>query len=59
MKKWLWKLLELLLIQASPQIREQLCVLLSDLEQKAKETDNPWDDILVGILKTVLACPDN
>lgn len=59
MKKWLWKLLELLLIQASPQIREQLCVLLSDLEQKAKETENPWDDILVGLLRTVLNCPDN
>jgi len=59
MSKWLWKLLELILVQASPQIREQLCVLLSDLKQKAEATENPWDDVLVGVLRTVLNCPDN
>jgi len=58
MDKWLWRLVGLILAQASPVIREHLCTLLSDLEQKAKETDNDWDDVLVGVLKTLLNCPD-
>jgi len=58
MNKWLWRLLELILVQASPTIREHLCTLLSDLEQKAKETDNDWDNVLVGLLQIFLNCPD-
>lgn len=57
MSKWIWKLLELILVQASPQIRKAFCDMLNDLEQKAKATDNPWDDVLVGLAKTILACP--
>jgi len=58
MNKWIWRLIGLVLSQASPVIREHLCTLLADLEQKAKETDNPWDDVVVGLLKTVLNCPE-
>ena len=58
MNKWLWRLLELILVQASPTIRDSLCKGLKELEEKAKETDNKWDDVLVGVLQTVLQCPD-
>lgn len=58
MSKWLWKLLEMILTVASPQIRESFCSMLDNLEQQAKETDNPWDDVLVGLAKTILGCPE-
>ena len=58
MNKWLLILLERLVTVASPHIRDALCIMLRDMEQQAKETDNPWDDILVGILQVILACPD-
>lgn len=58
MDKWIWKLISLILIQASPQIRQQLCQLLTDLAKKAAETDNAWDDVLVGLLQTILNCPE-
>lgn len=58
MSKWLWELIRLILTVASPEIREQLCIMLNTLEVKAKETKNPWDNIVVGLLKTILACPE-
>jgi len=59
MSKWIWELIRLIVSVASPDIRKALCTLLTDLQQKAKETTNPWDDVLVGLLKTVLACPES
>lgn len=59
MSKWIWELIRLILSVASPQIRESVCTLLNDLEQKAQQTKNPWDNVLVGLLKTVLACPES
>lgn len=58
MSKWIWELIRLVLTVASPEIREQLCIMLNTLTVKAKETKNPWDDVVVGLLKTILACPD-
>jgi len=58
MNKWIWQLIGLVLAQASPLIREHLCQLLAELEVKAKETKNPWDDVLVGMLATLLSCSD-
>jgi len=57
MDKWIWKILALILVQASPEIRNAFCDMLNELEQKAKATKNPWDDVLVGLAQTVLACP--
>lgn len=37
----------------SPHIREYLEKILPELEAKAKATPNPWDDILVAILKVM------
>jgi len=58
MSKWIWELIRLILSVTSPEIRAAFCAMLNDLEQKAKETKNPWDDVLVGLLKTILACPE-
>jgi len=58
MNKWLWKLITLVLVQASPQIREHLCSLLTDLAKTAAKTENGWDDVLVDMLQTLLACPE-
>lgn len=40
----------------SPQLRQAVVEFVNKLEVDAKATkDNPWDDVLVGILKLVLA----
>ena len=59
MNKWLLRIIALVIPQVSPQIRDGLCSLLNELEAKAKETKNPWDDILIGLVKTILDCPEN
>ena len=59
MSKWLSELFRLILTVASPQIKDALCKLLNTLEENAKKTDNPWDDVLVGLLKSILGCPES
>jgi len=39
---------------ASPEIRNQIKAFLSDLEEKAKKTSNPVDDILVMCLRIIM-----
>lgn len=39
----------------SPQIREKITAFVVDLEKKAKETPNVFDDMLVDLLKRILA----
>lgn len=58
MKNWIWELIRLILTVASPQIRDSICKLLKTLEKQALQTENPWDDVLVNLLKSVLACPE-
>lgn len=38
----------------TPAIRESLKTWLKNIEAEAKKTANPWDDILVSFLKTLL-----
>jgi len=59
MDKWLLKIINLVLAQASPQIREIVCSMLKQAAEKAKETKNPWDDVLIGLIQTIIDCPDN
>jgi len=54
MNHWLVQLISQILIGMSPQLREGLKTWIRDMEAEAKTTENPWDDIFVGILKTVL-----
>lgn len=54
MNDWIVKLIGLIFSVASPELRQMLEDVLSTFEQKAKATKNPWDDILVGLLRQLL-----
>lgn len=43
-----------ILANMSPVIRDSIVVWIKELEAEAKKTDNPWDDILVMLLKAAL-----
>jgi hypothetical protein len=49
-----YKMIVKVLSGASPEIRNQIKAFLADLEEKAKQTSNPVDDILVLCLRIVL-----
>jgi len=38
-------------------MREAIVKAVKEWEQAAKETENPWDDILVGIVQCLLVLP--
>ncbi len=54
MSTWLAMLLEQVVKQMSPEIRDGMVKFVLQLEKNAKATPNPWDDIFVGIVKFVL-----
>ena len=54
MNELLLRILLLVVLQMSPALRTALIKVLSELEKQAKESQNPWDDILIAILKTLL-----
>jgi len=54
MNEWILRLIGLIIGVASPELRKMLEQFLNQLEQQAKATKNPWDDILVAMLKQLL-----
>lgn len=54
MEKYLLGLIRLLITVISPEIRNSLVNLLNKLEADAKKTANEWDDVIVGLLKSLL-----
>lgn len=54
MNEWLFRLITMILSLISPELRQGLTDWVIKLEADAKETSNPWDDIFVGLLKSVL-----
>ncbi len=54
MNEWIFRLIGLVVTVASPELRKSLEQWLNILEENAKKTANPWDDILVAMLKTLL-----
>ena len=54
MNEWILRLIALVVTVMSPELRQRLVELLTDLEKQAAKTSNPWDDVLVGLLKTLL-----
>lgn len=54
MNEWILRLITLILGVASPELRKMLEQFLNQLEAQAKNTKNPWDDILVAMLKRLL-----
>ncbi|GAI67945.1 unnamed protein product [marine sediment metagenome] len=53
MDKWIWKLISLVIPVVTPALRDMLRELLNKLEESAKKTPNPYDDILVEMLKAI------
>lgn len=51
-------LITLLIGVISPEIRNLLINFVKDLKIRASKTPNPWDDVLVLILCTVLDIKD-
>lgn len=58
MNNWLLILLQQMLSVITPQLRQGLIEFINNLEKQAKATPNPWDDIFVGIVKSVLQIKD-
>lgn len=54
MSNWMAILLKQIITQMSPNIRTALVEFVNKLDEDAKGTKNPWDDIGVGLLKLVL-----
>ncbi len=50
----LLKLLPLIIPNISRVLREALVEAIEELEKKAQETKNPYDDMLVALLKELL-----
>lgn len=54
MNEWLLRLIGLVVSVASPELRKMLEQFLTNLEQHVKSTKNPWDDILVALLRQLI-----
>jgi len=54
MNEWILRLIGMIFSVASPELRKGIEEWLNNLDAQAKKTSNPWDDILVGLLKTLL-----
>lgn len=54
MNEWIMRLITLVATVISPELKQGIAEFVAKLEADAKKTANPWDDILVGILKTML-----
>jgi len=54
MSNWIILLLRQLLTVVSGPLRETITNFATDFRKKAKETPNPWDDVLADILCWIL-----
>ena len=45
------KMLPIIIAQATPEIKDVMSGLITDLKEKAKATPNPFDDMLVETLE--------
>ena len=50
----LFRILLLVVTMLSPAVKATLADLLNKLDADAKKTANPWDDIFVAMLKTLV-----
>jgi len=49
-KKWILKLLPNLVASISGPLRAELVTFAKGFREKAKKTDNPWDDFAADVL---------
>ena len=53
------KILPIIISNISPALRETVKQIVLELEKKAKTTQNPFDDMLVELLKVILNIDNN
>lgn len=58
MNEWILRIITMVLGVMTPELRESLIAFVRSMEANAKETPNPWDDIFVGLLKSLLGIKD-
>lgn len=56
MKELFIKLLMQIVTLVTPEVRKALCEGLEEAQQRAKQTANPWDDLLFDLLIVLLDC---
>lgn len=59
MNEWILRLIGLIISVASPELRKSLEDWIIKLEVQAKATKNPWDDVLVAMLKHLILGSNN
>jgi len=52
--EFLIRLIKLIIPHVTPEIRDYIRGLLDSLRERAKKTDNPWDDLFVMVIRTIL-----
>ena len=57
MQKWLFVILSRAVAMASPQIIGDIRRLVAEMVARAEATPNPWDDIICGLLQTIVGKP--
>lgn len=57
MHKWIFLIIANALKHASPAIIEDLRRMVQDMMDRAEKTDNPYDDMFVGMLQLIIGKP--
>lgn len=57
MDRWLLLIIQQALAAASPRIVASLRGMVQEMVERAVETSNPWDDVVVGLLQTIVGKP--
>ncbi|MCK4958173.1 MAG: hypothetical protein KAT00_02210 [Planctomycetes bacterium] len=57
MEKFMLMLVRKALESASPQIIASIRAMVQEMVERAEKTENPWDDIVCGLLQMVVGKP--
>lgn len=58
MNEWILRIVTMVFGVMTPELRNSMIAFVKTMETNAKKTPNPWDDIFVGVLKSILSIKD-
>lgn len=58
MNDLIFKIIQMFLNVASPQIVQTIRVAVDNMVVEAAKTDNPWDDMFAGLLQALVGKPN-
>jgi len=58
MNNWLLQTIVMVFSVITPELRNRLIEFINQLEADAKKTPNPWDDIFIGVVRSILDIKD-